>query len=202
MYNIHDLKSLEYKLKHLQGGAQIRYFNQDTYILKATSLAVYIPEFDAIYLRKKPIDFDEEEYIRYLFVLLHEIVHSTAHPARLNREYMSAYKFNSRRSIYAYLRKEFENFTLTPEEYDQTVELEVSLKYFKEEILADSVAIKIFKKLKISTKLLIDINHIKYNKKKLYSRSKTEESYQEHLKDISRKVNLTYRYIANLLELD
>ena len=207
MGNVHklkDLKTIEFKLKHLPEGAKIKYFSDETFLLRAISTACYVPELDTIYIHKKTQDLYKADYVAYLFVLLHEVAHATSHPKRLNRDYMSYYSFNSRRSVYQYLKEQFNNFTLTPEEYDKEYNTDVSLKCYKEEILADRVALEIFKKLGIATdsyavRRKIDIASFK---RKLKKKCKSIDTYRDHLQDIVKKTNTTVNYLCQLLEIE
>jgi Zincin-like metallopeptidase len=199
-----DLKTIEYKLKHLPDGAKIEYFNDETFLLRAISTACYVPQLDTIYINKKTQSLSKADYMAYLFVLLHETIHATSHPKRLNREYMNYYPFDSRRSVYQYLKEQFENFTITPEEYNKDYDHKVSLKYYKEEIFADKVALKVFKKLSIpvhyhAVRRKVDVAE---HRRSLRKKCKDYDVYKKHLADINKKVDPAVMYILGLLVVE
>jgi hypothetical protein len=202
--NLKYLKAVEYRLKHLPEGAKIQYFNDETFLLRAISTACYVPELDTIYINKKTESFGKADYTAYLFVLLHETVHATAHPKRLNREYMNYYNYNSRRSVYQYLKEQFENFTITPEEYNKAYDKDVYLKHYKEEIFADKVALRVFKQLEIPThhytvRRKVDIAQFQ---RRLKGKCKNIETYKEHLREINRRVDKTAAYLLEWLNIE
>jgi hypothetical protein len=195
MYNtLQDLRRLEKKLKAAPDLPEIIYFPRHLRHWANVGVGLYIAELDVIFIDNKLKRGQKiANKLITIYLILHELAHSTAHPKRLHRRYMSSFGFDSMRSLNKYIR-EWDACYRDSECFKD----EDNINEYKEEILADKCAMHLYRWLGLPKIGVVTTyyNAIDDHRRKLKLRT---TRYEEEAKNIKRQSEKCIRFLKEKL---
>lgn len=201
MYNtIQELKQLEKKIKSARDLPEIYYFPRHLRHWANVGVGLYIAELDVIFIDNKlKCKQKIANKLITIYLILHELAHSTAHPKRLHRRYMATFGFDSMRSLNKYIR-EWDIYYREPENFKD----DDNINEYKEEILADKCAMHLYRWLGLPRIEIVDryYDSIHEHRRKLKNKTTRYEEESKNIKHQSERcINFLKEKLSKALDI-